>query len=132
VRFLGMIPHEDLRAIYRLAQFTVLPSLFEGAGLPLVEAWNEGSPVACADTTSLGEHAGDGALLFDPMSAKNIADAIEKMASDSALRERLRERGFARLRSFNWESTAKAYRAVYRRAANRTLTQEDQWILTRK
>jgi glycosyltransferase involved in cell wall biosynthesis len=108
----------------------VLPSLFEGAGLPLVEAWNEGSPVACSDTTSLGEHAGDGALLFDPMSAENIAEAINKMAADHGLRQRLTERGFARLRKFNWETTAKAYRAVYRRAANRTLTEEDQWSLT--
>jgi glycosyltransferase involved in cell wall biosynthesis len=125
VRFLGMIPHQDLRAMYRLAHFTVLPTLFEGAGLPLVEAWNEGSPVACANVTSLAEHAGDGALLFDPLSVEEIADAIKKMIVDSALREQLRERGSARLRRFNWETTAKAYRAVYRRAANQALTQED-------
>ena len=130
VRFLGMIPEEHLRAMYRLAEFTVLPTLFEGAGLPLVEAWAEGSPVTCSAVTSLLELAGDAALLFDPNSAENMAGAIKRMAEDVSLRETLVKSGFARLRNFNWETTAKAYRAVYRCAAGGPLTEEDRYILS--
>jgi glycosyltransferase involved in cell wall biosynthesis len=129
VRFLGMIPPEHLRAMYRLAHFTVFPTLFEGAGLPLVEAWTEGSPITCSAATSLLELAEDAALLFDPNSVESIAEAVAKMVSDVSLREALIERGFARLNHFNWETTAKAYRAVYRRAAGRCLSDEDHWLL---
>jgi len=129
VRFLGMVPAEDLRALYRLAKFTVLPTLFEGAGLPLVEAWAEGTPVTCSGVTSLGEIAGDAALMFDPQSVESIANAISTMLSNSQLRERLASRGSERLKSFKWEDTAKAYRAVYRRAAGHELTSEDKSIL---
>ncbi len=130
VRFLGMVPPADLRAIYRLAHFMVFPSLFEGAGVPLVEAWNEGTPVTCAAVTSIAEQAGDAALLFDPTSVDEIAKAVEKIATDRSLRETLTRLGFEQLKNFNWETTAKAYRAVYRRVAGQPLTGEDQWILT--
>ena len=130
VRFLGMLPPADLRAVYRLAQFMVFPSLFEGAGVPLVEAWNEGTPVTCAAVTSIAEQAGDAALLFDPASADEIAKAVEKIATDESLREALTRLGFQQLKNFNWETTAKAYRALYRRVAGQPLTEEDQWILT--
>ena len=130
VRFLGMVPPADLRAIYRLARFMVFPSLFEGAGVPLVEAWNEGTPVTCAAVTSIAEQAGDAALLFDPTSVQAIANAVEKIATDRSLQETLTRLGFEQLKNFNWETTAKAYRAVYRRAAGQPLTEEDQWILT--
>jgi glycosyltransferase involved in cell wall biosynthesis len=131
VRFLGMIPAEHLRAIYRLAHFTVFPTLFEGAGLPLVEAWTEGSPITCSAVTSLIELAEDGALLFDPNSVESIAEAVTKMVSDVSLRKALIERGLARLNHFSWEIAAKAYRAVYRRAAGYCLSDEDQWLLNR-
>jgi glycosyltransferase involved in cell wall biosynthesis len=104
VQFLGMVPPEDLRAIYRLAEFVIIPTLFEAASGPLFEAWREGVPVACSTVTSLPEQAGEAALFFDPFS-----------------RERLQD--------FSWERTAKAYRAVYRRASRRILTDEDRWLL---
>jgi len=129
VRFLGMIPSEHLRAIYRLAQFVIFPSLFEAAGGPLMEAWAEGTPVACSAITSIPEQAANAALLFDPLSVAGIADALNKMATDAGIRETLAQRGFVRLKDFNWEKTAKAYRAVYRRAAGCVLDEEDRFML---
>lgn len=130
VRFLGMVPPEDLRAIYRLAQFVVVPTLFEAASGPVFEAWQEGVPVACSNVTSLPEQVGDAGLLFDPYSVEAIADAIRYMATDESLRRELIRRGQRRLQDFSWERTAKAYRAVYRRAARRPLTDEDRWLLS--
>jgi glycogen synthase len=69
-------------------------------------------------------------LLFDPMSVDSIATAIERMASDSALRSELRERGFRRAKDFDWDRTARAFRAVYRRAAGVKLGEEDRWLLS--
>jgi glycosyltransferase involved in cell wall biosynthesis len=129
MRFLGIVPAEHLRALYRLAQFTVLPTLFEGAGLPLVEAWNEGSPVACSGVTSLGEIGADAALQFDPLSAGSIADAMQQLAESADLRAALIQRGSERSKHFNWENAATAYRAVYRRAAGSSLTAEDERAL---
>jgi glycosyltransferase involved in cell wall biosynthesis len=130
VKFLGMVPPEHLRVLYRLTQFVVIPTLFEAASGPLFEAWHDGAPVACSTVTSLPEQAGDGALLFDPFSVESIADAAARMATDSKLREDLRRRGMRRLQDFSWERTAKAYRAVYRRAAGIPLTEEDRWLLS--
>jgi len=131
VKFLGMIPPKDLRALYRLAQFVIFPTLFEGGALPMFEAWSEGAPLACSTATMLPEQAGDAALLFDPHSVEAIADAMRRMATEPDLRQELRRRGAERLELFSWERTAKAYRAVYRRAAGRPLTDEDRWLLTR-
>jgi glycosyltransferase involved in cell wall biosynthesis len=130
VKFLGLVPPEDLRAIYRQAQFVVFPTLFEGAGLPVLEAWQEGTPIACSNVTSLPEYAGDAALLFDPFSVEAIAGAVARMATNPDLCETLRERGALRLKAFSWERTAKAYRAVYRRAAGYPLSEEDNWLLS--
>ena len=130
VRFLGMIPAEHLRALYRLTQFVVIPTLFEAASEPVYEAWHDGAPVACSNVTSLPAQAGDAALIFDPLSVESIAAAVGEMVTNAQLREALTQRGAARLRNFSWERTAKAYRAVYRRAAGRALTEEDRWLLT--
>ena len=130
VKFLGLVPPQDLRALYRLAQFVVIPTLFEAASGPLYEAWQEGTPAACSTVTSLPEQAGDAALLFDPLSVDAIADAVAKMATNPGLREDLRRRGAKRLQDFSWERTAKAYRAVYRRAAGYPLSDEDKWLLS--
>jgi glycosyltransferase involved in cell wall biosynthesis len=130
VRFLGIVPTEDLRAIYRLAQFVIVPTLFEAASGPVFEAWLERVPIACSNVTSLPEQVGDAALLFDPFSTSSIANAANRLATDQDLREDLIERGERRLLDFSWERTAKAYRAVYRRAAGRTLSEEDLFLLS--
>src|SRR5262249_19518735 len=104
--------------------------LFEGAGMPVLEAWQDNVPVTCSGVTSLPEYAGNAALLFDPLSAESIAGAIARMHTDADLRENLRRLGSLRLREFNWDHTAKQYRAVFRRAAGRELTDEDRWLLS--
>jgi glycosyltransferase involved in cell wall biosynthesis len=129
VRFLGFVEPAELRALYHLAQFVIHPSLFEGGGLPILEAFNEGAPVACANTTSLPEYAGDAALYFDSTSVESIADAAKRMTSDAALRADLRERGHARVQSFTWERTARAYRALYRKIAGQELSADDHALL---
>jgi glycosyltransferase involved in cell wall biosynthesis len=128
-RFLGMVAYEDLRAVYQAAQFVIVPTLFEAASAPLFEAWQAGAPVACAAVTSLPEQAADAALLFDPLSVEAIAAAAGRMATDEELREDLRRRGLRRLQDFSLERTARAYRAVYRRAAGRRLDEEDRLLL---
>ncbi len=130
VSFLGMVPTEDLRTLYRLAQFVVIPTLFEAASGPVYEAWYDGAPVACSNATSLPEQAGDAALLFDPLSMESIAAAVGTMATNPGLRDSLRKRGEKRLKDFSWGRTAKAYRAVYRQAAGHPLEEEDRWLLT--
>jgi glycosyltransferase involved in cell wall biosynthesis len=130
VRFLGVVPPGDIRSIYRLAQFVVVPTLFEAASGPIFEAWEDGVPVACSTVTSLPEQVKDAALLFDPFSVDAIAMALHRMSSEETLRNELNLKGQRRLKDFDWERTAKAYRAVYRRAANFPLTDEDRWLLS--
>ena len=129
VKFLGMIDPGELRALYRLAEFVVFPSLFEGAGMPLLEAWQDHAPVTCSAVTSLPELAAEAALLFDPLSVQSIAGALAEMHTNPALREDLRRRGARRLQDFSWERTAKQYRAVFRKAAGHQLNDEDQLLL---
>jgi glycosyltransferase involved in cell wall biosynthesis len=128
-RFLGLVEPAELRAIYKLAQFVIIPTLFEAASGPLFEAWAHGTPAACSTVTSLPEQAGDAALLFDPLNVEAIAEALMQMSTSDSLREDLKRRGQRRLRDFSWERTAKAYRAVYRRAAGRSLGEEDRALL---
>jgi glycosyltransferase involved in cell wall biosynthesis len=131
-RFLGIVPVEDLHAIYLSAQFVVIPTLFEAASAPLFEAWQAGAPVACAAVTSLPEQGADAALFFHPLSVAAIADAVARLATDAELREELRRRGLRRLQDFSLERTARAYRAVYRQAAGRRLEDEDLRLLGRE
>lgn len=130
VQFLGEVPAEDIRSIYRLAQFVVVPTLFEAASGPIFEAWEDDVPVACSTVTSLPEQVKDAALLFDPFSVDAIATALQRMSVDDNLRDELIRKGQRRLKDFDWERTAKAYRAVYRRAANIPLTEEDHCLLS--
>ena len=130
VKFLGIVTPEELRALYQEAEFLVMPSLFEAASGPLFEAWEENTPAACSTVTSLPEQAGDAAVLFDPLSVEAMAEAIARLATDAALRDEMRARGRQRLNDFSWERTAKAYRATYRRAAGRSLNEEDRHLLS--
>ncbi len=121
VHFTGYVPFEHLPAIYSLGEFFVFPSLYEGFGLPVVEAMACGVPVLTSTTSSLGEIAGDAAVTIDPMDTDAIADAIVRLATDPELRRDRAEQGLRRARSFSWQQTARDMLAVYHRAAGVTL-----------
>jgi len=129
VKFLGFIPDADLRGLYRLAQFLVLPTLYEADSCPVHEAWAEGLPVASSNVTAMPDQVNDAGLLFNPFEVRAIADAMARLSSDEGLRIDLREKGYRRVRDFDWNRTAKAFRAVYRRAADIALNEEDQALL---
>lgn len=115
-RFPGWIPTEDLEALYRLAQCFVFPSLYEGFGLPVLEAMARGVPVACSDRASLAEVAGRAARIFDPESPRSIADAIDEILSSPGLAESLRAAGREQARRFTWIATARGTLEVYARS----------------
>ena len=119
VRHLGYVEPVELRALYRLAQFVVVPSLFEGGGFPLLEAFAERTPVACSAATALPETGGDAVLLFDAVSVDGIAEALRRMTTDEELRATLQRRGDERIKHFRWQRTAEAYLDLYRRVARR-------------
>ena len=119
VRFLGDVSEADLPALYNLATVFAFPSLYEGFGLPPLEAMACGTPVVCANTSSLPEVVGDAALLFDPLDVPAMAATIAQALSDASLRAALRARGLARARLFSWERTARETLAVYREAGGR-------------
>ena len=118
VRFLGPIADADLPGLYAGALAFIFPSLYEGFGLPVLEAMACGTPVACSNASSLPEVAGEAALFFDPYDSVAIADALARLVDDSSLRNKLHEKGLARAKQFSWERTAAATLAVYRRLAN--------------
>jgi len=130
VHFTGYVAFEHLPAIYNLADFFAFPSLYEGFGLPVVEAMASGIPVLTSNTSSLGEIAGDAAETIDPTNTAAMCDAIVRLAKDSALRCELSDRGLRRARSFSWGQTAREMLAVYHRAAGVTVPSSAQ--LTRE
>jgi glycosyltransferase involved in cell wall biosynthesis len=116
VRFLGWILAEELEGLWALADAFAFPSLYEGFGLPVLEAMARGVPVACSNASSLPEVAGEAALLFDPRDEPAIARALRRLLGDGALRERLRALGSERAGKFTWERTARATLSSYARA----------------
>jgi len=113
VIFPGFVPDADLPAVYTGAQALVLPSLCEGFGLPVLEAMACRTPVICSNTSSLPEVAGDAALLVDPTHVDEIAGAITRVLTDSALHAQMRVRGEEQAARFSWERTAEETLAVY-------------------
>ncbi len=118
VRWLGPVPETDLPALYTGATAFVFPSLYEGFGLPVLEAMACGVPVLCSNASSLPEIAGDAALTFDPADPEAIADALVRVLGDADLRADLRDRGVRRARTFSWERTARETLALYREMAD--------------
>jgi glycosyltransferase involved in cell wall biosynthesis len=116
VRFLGWGSGAEIEGLWDLAEAFVFPSLYEGFGLPILEAMARGVPVACSNVSSLPEVAGEAALLFDPRDERAIAGALERLLGDPALRARLRAAGEERAREFTWERTARLTLASYARA----------------
>jgi glycosyltransferase involved in cell wall biosynthesis len=106
----------QLEGLYALAALAVFPSLYEGFGLPVLEAMARGVPIATSDRSSLPEVAGDAALLFDPEDTGAIRAAIERLLANPGERARLRDAGLARARTYTWERTAELTAAAYERA----------------
>jgi glycosyltransferase involved in cell wall biosynthesis len=116
VRFLGYMPEETLGALYRLANVFVFPSLYEGFGLPPLEAMASGTPVVTSNVSSLPEVAGDAAVLVDPYDPGAIADGIQRVLTDETLRAELRRKGLARARQFSWDQSVRRIREIYTEA----------------
>ena len=107
IRVLGQVPTEELGALYTGAIGFVLPSLFEGFGMTVLEAMQCGCPVACSSLTALPEVAGEAALLFDPRDPEIFGETLDRISNDETLRERLREDGFVQAGKFDWQQTAR-------------------------
>jgi glycosyltransferase involved in cell wall biosynthesis len=116
VRFPAWVSAEELEGLWELARAFVFPSLYEGFGMPVLEAMARGVPTACSNASSLPEVAGDAALLFEPRDEAQIADALERVLADEALRAQLRARGLERVKLFTWERTAGLVLESYARA----------------
>jgi glycosyltransferase involved in cell wall biosynthesis len=115
VRVVGYLQNGDLSAVMARAELLVFPSLYEGYGLPVLEAMSAGVPVVCSDRASLPEVAGDAALFFDPTDVVQMSEAIVQVAGDRQLRESLREKGLRNVARFSWDRTAAGTLDVYRR-----------------
>lgn len=107
IEFPGFVPDEKLPDLYRNAGALVFPSLFEGFGMPPIEAMACGCPVICSDRGSLPEVVGDAALLFDPTDTSELARALTRISEDKDLRHSLNNRGLAQSRRFDWDETAR-------------------------
>jgi glycosyltransferase involved in cell wall biosynthesis len=123
IHFTGYVHDDDLPSLYSGAELFVFPSLYEGFGLPPIEAMACGTPVVTAHTSSLPEVVGDAALTVDPTSVQALADAILRVLTDNELREILRARGKARASQWTWANTASRTLHAYQRVlAQRLLT----------
>jgi glycosyltransferase involved in cell wall biosynthesis len=117
VVFTGYVPEEDLPPLLSGALALVLPSLYEGFGLPLLEAMACGTPVICSNASALPEIAGDAALLIDPLDAADLAEGMARLVEDEELRRRLVARGLERAAQFSWERCARETLAVLEEVA---------------
>jgi glycosyltransferase involved in cell wall biosynthesis len=102
----GVVSDDDLVSLYNLADALVFPSLYEGFGIPPLEAMSCGTPVVCSNASSLPEVTGDAAQMTDPYDTASIADGIDKVLSDENLRKRLIAGGFERVKLFSWDAAA--------------------------
>jgi glycosyltransferase involved in cell wall biosynthesis len=129
VRFPGYVTDQQLGTLYQQARCLLFPSLFEGFGFPVLEAFAAGLPVTCSSTTSLPELAGDAAVLFDPTDVDAIADGIERIWTDDGLRAQRLMRGHTRAAGYSGGHLALSCRALYRAAAGQTLDSTDSFLL---
>jgi len=120
IRFMGYVPRADLPGWYSNATAFIYPSLLEGFGLPVVEAMACGVPVITSNTSSMSEIAGDSALLINPHSVAEIAEAMSRLAEDDGLRRTLSNKGLTKAAAYSWEKTARLTLDVYDEALDRS------------
>ncbi len=120
----GYVSEDTLACLFSGAVAFVYPSLYEGFGLPVLEAMACGCPVICSNAASLPEVAGDAALLIDPKSAESLAHSLDEICSDSELRDSLRTRGFARAAQFSWRETARRTLEVFQKTARESRSRD--------
>jgi len=119
VRFLGFVPTDVLRIFYDLAKIFVFPSLYEGFGLPPLEAMAHGTPVVTSNTSSLPEVVGGAAVLVNPENVFEIMHALHRALLDQPLRERLKQRGYEQVQRFSWEASVTRLMEIYEEAARK-------------
>ncbi len=117
VRLLGYVPSEDLPAIYNLARAVAFPSIYEGFGLPIVEAMACGTPVITSNLSSMAELGAEAALLVNPFNEEEIRQGLLRILTDESLREELRAAGLQRAATFSWKRAAEETAAVYQSVA---------------
>lgn len=106
VKFLTEVSDQELKVLYQKALFFILPSLYEGFGLPVLEAMSFGTPVIISNVSSLPEAGGEAALYVDPANVRDIAEKMETLLKDDQLRKKLIEKGYQHVKKFSWEKTA--------------------------
>ena len=114
VRFFGFVPIDVLRIFYDVANVFIFPSLYEGFGLPPLEAMAHGTPVVTSNTSSLPEVVGNAAVLVNPENVFEIMRATHRVLVDQALREKLRQRGYEQAKRFSWDSSARRILRIYK------------------
>ena len=118
VLHLGYVPHVEMSLIYKQALCLVFPSLFEGFGAPVLEAMGCECPVVCSNVTSLPEVVGNAALTVDPLDAHALAQALQQVAEDHSLQQRLKRLGLEQVKKFSWWETARKTNEVYHAACS--------------
>ena len=134
IKWIDHMPEEDLCAMYNAADVFAFPSLYEGFGLPILEAMACGTPVVTANSTSIPEVAGDAALLIDGTSVSEIAESIQKVLTDTELAGRLVQAGFQQAKKFSWDKTAgdtlQVYNELYDEIKDRDISRDlwQEWL----
>lgn len=119
VRFLGFVPIDTLRIFYDVAKVFVFPSLYEGFGLPPLEAMAHGTPVLTSNTSSLPEVVGSAAVLVNPENIFEIRRGLQRILLDQPLRSKLKQRGYEQVQKFSWDSSARQVLTAYEEIAQR-------------
>lgn len=131
VIMLGYVSPLTVQGLYRLSTMLVFPSRFEGWGLPITEAMSAGVPVICSNVTHLPDLVGDAGIIVDPDDTEALADAIRNLWQNPDLRQILIQKGYARASLFNWDNTARLFRAYYRQLLGIELSESDAELLRR-
>jgi len=117
VRFMGFVPIEMLRVFYDAAKIFVFPSLYEGFGLPPLEAMAHGTPVITSNTSSLPEVVGNAAVLVNPENVFEIMRALLRVLLDQTVRDKFKQRGYEQAKKFSWDASARQILSVYEEVA---------------